>query len=298
MRRLILVAASLLVAAVVYAAGGREAGDFDYDEIRALEVEAGTFAVEIHAVRGRRASLEIENYPDRFTVYHTVDGSTVRVWVERDFSLFSGPHRGRLVFLVPERMQIRVDNTTGDIFVEGVTVTELRVKTTTGDIVVEDVVGDVAARSTTGSVAVRDSRGGFEVGSTTGSLELHEVSGSVVGSSSTGSHEYRSVTGDIDARSTTGRIRLSDTEGRLRLRTSTGNQIGTDVMLTGDSSFEASTGSIQVDLENDIDELEFDLTSTTGSLEVGREQSQRRLFLGSTGIAVRGETSTGSQRYH
>jgi hypothetical protein len=69
-------------------------------------------------------------------------------------------------------------------------------------------------------------------------------------------------------------------------------------MLTGDSSFEASTGRIEVDLANDIGELEFDLTSTTGSLEVGRERSQRRLFLGSTGTTVSGRTSTGSQRFY
>jgi DUF4097 and DUF4098 domain-containing protein YvlB len=116
--------------------------------------------------------------------------------------------------------------------------------------------------------------------------------------STTGAQRLERIEGDVDARSTTGRVEVNDTRGRLFVKTSTGNQVGRDVTVTGDSTFEATTGSIEMDLTNDLDQLEFDLTSTTGSLRVGDDRSQRRLFLGGTGITVKGSTSTGSQRFY
>jgi hypothetical protein len=87
-------------------------------------------------------------------------------------------------------------------------------------------------------------------------------------------------------------------QGTLDLDTSTGSQEGRDIVLTGDSSFESSTGSITMDFAGSLEQLEFDLRSTTGSLRVGREASQRQLYLGGTGFTIRGKSSTGSQEYY
>jgi len=156
----------------------------------------------------------------------------------------------------------------------------------------------LSARSTTGGIEVLGSSGELEIGSTTGSLEIDDFEGTITASSTTGRHHYEEIIGQIDARSTTGRVEFSDVTARLRVRTSTGSQTGHDVLLTENSSFEATTGSIDMDLVNDLDDLEFDLTSTTGSLRVGDERSQRRLFFGGSGVEVNATTSTGSQRFY
>lgn len=297
MKRYLFLATFLICVTVLHARGQREDGGFSYEGIRALEIEARSFAVDITAGTGRYVTMTVENYPDDHTVLHTVAGTRVRVRVEQDRSLFPLSHRGRLVFRVPYGTEIDVETLTGSVSIAGVAASGLRVKTSTGGIRLQEIDADVHARSNTGSIEVSRSRGRFDVGTTTGSIACSDLRGLVTASSSTGSHGYESVLGDIDARSTTGRIELTRTGGAVHLRTSTGNQRGVGVTLTGDSSFQASTGSIHMDVTNPLDRLQFDLTSTTGSLEVGRERSQRRLFLSGTDIVVTGTTSTGSQRF-
>ncbi len=297
MKRYLLVAMALICVAALYARGEREDGGFSYEGVRALEIEARSFAVEIRAVPGRHVTMSVENCPDDHTVLHSVVGSTVRVRVEQDRVLFPRPHRGRLVFQVPRDTDITVESLTGSVSIVGIASPELRVRTTTGRISLEQIDADIHARTNTGSIEIRRSRGRFDVGSTTGPIRITDAEGPVISSSATGSHSYTDLLGDIDARSTTGSIELNRTEGSVRLRTSTGSQKGSAVTLTADSSFQASTGRIDMGLTNRLDQLQFELTSTTGSLEVGRERSQRRLFLSGTGIVVTGATSTGSQRF-
>ncbi len=298
MKRLTLIIVSLFIPALLFGAGQGEDGDFSYSGIDSLEVDAGTFDVVVEATGGREVSMEIENYPDGFTVYHIVEGSTVRVRVEQTFSLFTLPHRGTLVFRVPASIDIGIETTTGDARVAGVSRAELRVRTTTGSIILEETTGSLFARSTTGAIEVLGSSGELEIDSTTGSLEIDDFEGTITASSTTGRHHYEEIVGQIDARSTTGRIEFRAVTARLRVRTSTGSQTGRGVLLTEDSSFEATTGSIDMDLDDNIDDLEFDLTSTTGSLRVGDERSQRRLFFGGSGLEVNASTSTGSQRFY
>jgi DUF4097 and DUF4098 domain-containing protein YvlB len=287
----------ILVTALAVAGGSREDGDFSYSGITTLEIEGATFDVEIDAIRGRAVSMSIERYPDNFTVYHSVTGDTVRVWVESRFSLFRSSHDGLLVFTVPADTEIRVDNSTGDIDARDLSSDRLSFETTTGEISLRGITGNLEIDTTTGEVTLEDYRGRLDVQTTTGDVEVSDSEGPMSIRTTTGRQELTNVRGDLTLRSTTGRIRLEDVEGQLEIRTTTGSQEGDGVMLTADSTFEASTGSIEIDLENDIAALEFDLESTTGSLRVGNEDSQRQLFLGSTGIRVEGRTSTGSQVY-
>lgn len=297
MNRLVVAALLLITATSLFAFGERESGEFGYTGVTTLEVEGETFAVELRATGGRRVEMRVENAPNGHTVYHSADDGTVRVWVERTFSIFSRPHRGRLVFLVPTDIDVSVDTSTGEVYATGLAGDALAIETSTGSVLVEEFTGGAKVRSTTGGIDIRRCEGDYRVRSTTGSIAITSVDGDLEVSSSTGSQRYEEVTGDIDARSTTGRIELSDTEGRLRLRTSTGRQVGTDVLLTGNSSFDSTTGDIEMDLVNDVDALEFDLSSTTGSLRVGGDRSQRELFASGTGFTVTGSTSTGSQHF-
>ena len=298
MKRLIVTLLLLLAAFSFAAAGGsREQGDFEYTDISDLVVEAGTFDVEIDAGRGDSVEMTIDNYPDNYTVYHSVNGSTVRVWIERQNSLFQRPHRGRLRFVVPTEIDLEVDNSTGDVEMRGIVSDRIAISTSTGDVEIDDAKIDGAVDTTTGGISIDSVIGDLTVSATTGRVELSEIEGDVSVRTSTGSQNLRDIVGDLTIRATTGGVRLDDIEGRLTIRTSTGNITGEDVLLTGDSTFKASTGRIEIDLENRVENLEFDLTSTTGSLRAGDDRSQRRLFLGGTGIRVEGETSTGNQRY-
>ena len=288
----------LLAPALLLAAGRRDTGDFQYEGINIVRVEAETFDVRIQAIRGRHVRMEVHDRPEGYTVYHSVSGDQVTVWVERRFSLFTRPHGGTLVLLVPAQTDIGTRTSTGGVSVTRIEARSLEVATSTGSIDVADSMTDMRLSTSTGSVRVTNSSDTFEITTTTGPIVLERCVGTVSASSTTGRHRYQDVSGSVNARSSTGHIELDGVTGRIDLRTSTGTQSGRRVRLTEDSTFEASTGSIDMDLENDLAALEFDLRSSTGTLVAGAERSQRQLFLGSTGIRVSGRTSTGSQSFY
>ena len=285
-------------AGVVFAMGPGESGEFEYDGIRQIQVISETFDVDVEATRGRQTSLEIRNQPDNYRILHARSGDQLSIWVEREFSLLNRPHRGQLVLLVPGDADMRIEASTGDVRVRNLKSDRLEVDTSTGEVWIDSVSSSLSVDTSTGGVEINDSAGRFSVTTSTGDIQLRNTSGDITAASSTGSHTYMNVIGDLSARSTTGRIEVDGIQGTLMLRTSTGNQRGRGIALTGNSSFDSSTGSIEMDLRNDVESLEFDLRSTTGSLQVGRERSQRELYLGGTGFTIRGRSSTGSQEYY
>ena len=297
MKRMALLTPLLFAAALSFALGAGEGGDFEYDGIREIEVVAGTFSVDVQGVRGRNTSLEVRNESDNYRVLHTRSGDQLEIWVERKFSFLSRSHRGEIVLLVPVDTDLRVRTSTGSVDIRNITSDRLSVDTTTGRVTLEEISASMSVDTSTGAVEVLDSAGRFDIKSTTGRIELLRATGDVVAESSTGRHSYEDLIGDLRVRSTTGRIEIDGMQGTLDLRTSTGGQDGRGIVLTGDSSFESSTGRIRMDFVGSIEQLEFDLRSTTGSLRVGREESQRQLYLGGTGFTIRGKSSTGSQEY-
>jgi DUF4097 and DUF4098 domain-containing protein YvlB len=156
---------------------------------------------------------------------------------------------------------------------------ELSVRTTTGNISVETVNGPKRLVSTTGTITVRSSNGRVSSGSTTGGQRF----------------DY--VQGDIVAESTTGGIEVTNTEGTLDLESTTGGQEGRAVKLTGDSRFQTSTGRIEMDFANPIEDFTFDLSSTTGRMEVGESKVRGTLVQGEGPIRIVGRTTTGRQVY-
>ena len=221
MKRIVVLAPFLLAAALSFALGTGEGGDFEYDGIREIEIAAGTFAVDAQGTRGRTTSLEVRNDSDNFRVLHTRSGDRLEIWVERKFSFFDRSHRGELVLLVPRDTDLRIRTSTGSVDIRNITSDRLSVDTTTGDITLEEISTSMSVETSTGAVEILDSAGRFDIKSTTGEIELLRATGDVVAESSTGDHSYHDLIGDLLARSTTGRIEIDGMQGTLDLRTST-----------------------------------------------------------------------------
>jgi hypothetical protein len=288
----------VIAATPAFGIGQREQGSFEYDDAKLLTVEAGTFDVVIEPAGQLGIGMEVKDKPDSYSVYHDRNGGEVKVWVEKSFSLISPPHDGTLIFRIPDNIDVDIDTSVGDVEITGPALGRLMVSTSTGAITLDSTEGIITTRSSTGDVSITNASGEIDTRTSTGRIGMQWISGPVQARSSTGSQSFQDVRGDIDATSTTGRIEMVRTSGEMNIKTSTGDQFGHDVLLTGPSRFESTTGRIEIDIEQDVAELEFDLRSTTGSLEVDGDRSQRELFLGGAGFRVVGKTSTGSQRYH
>ena len=91
---------------------------------------------------------------------------------------------------------------------------------------------------------------------------------------------------------------MTNVDGKLDVETTSGSIRGESVSLDGDSFFESSSGSINIELDNDISSMSFDLKASSGGLRVGSNRSDDRLIIKRGGIQITGRSSSGSQSYY
>ncbi len=265
MKRNVIIAFAILASSfAAFASGGKEDENFSFSGIERMEIDAEFLNVEL---RGEdRSSVSMSSdlsqgglFGSRgFTVRHEASGTRLRVWVERDSG---SPGGGTLFFQVPKGTILFMESASGHMWIEGMSAPELRAKSASGNIRLKDVKADVEAESASGKLEVRRIQG---------KADLHTVSG---------------------------RIEMDDVSGPISTKTVSGSINGEHVLLEGDSLFKSVSGDIRLDLENPLDELRYELSTTSGILRVGSVQASGELRVGNGELTLKGETVSGSQFY-
>ncbi len=253
--------------------------DFSGRGFTSVRVDAGTVAVEITGNLGSRVDVRPRNLPPGMDLEYRERGSELEVWVERYFPLPSGGRDAVIIIDLPSEVELDVETSTGGIQVELMESEQVRLESSTGAIYLADLSGDARVESNTGEIQVERIAGNLRVRGSTGSQDLRDINGSV------------------DAKTTTGSITIRSSAGSFTLETGTGSQQGRELLVTGDSSFESTTGSIHMDFRNQLEDFFFDLESSVGGIEVGSVSGRGELIFGRGPISIRGESSTGSQSY-
>ena len=261
----ILILLVFLISFSLSASGNREDAavrQYSYEGVDTLVIQdASIFEVEIRGQTSKELNVNfVAPAKTSFSLEQDHRGSGLFLTIRN--KRISLPEFGdhKLVLSVPEQIDIEVESSTGSILIDGCNGSK-SIQTTTGVITVRKGRGDVRSKSTTGG------------------------------------QEFREIVGAIDGEATTGSFRIEECEGSYNLRTTTGEQTGRKILLTGDSTFRASTGSIRMDLLNPLSELAFRLESTIGKIELGSTSASGELFIGSGDIEVTAKTTTGSQSW-
>ncbi len=264
-RRNVIIAFVIIASSfAAFASGEKEDDNFSSSGIERMEINAEFLNVEL---RGEdRSSVSMSSdlsqggfFGSRgFTVRHEVSGTRLRVWVEREAV---SPGGGTLLFQVPKGAVLFMESASGQMWIEGMDAPELRVKSASGNIRLKDVKADMEAESASGKLEVRRMQG---------KADLHTVSG---------------------------RIEMDDVSGPISVKTVSGSINGEHVLLEGDSLFQSVSGDIRLDLENPLDELRYELSTTSGVLQVGSVQATGELRVGNGELTLKGETVSGSQFY-
>lgn len=121
-----------------------------------------------------------------------------------------------LVIEVPATLALDVDDTSGDITVEGVTA-KVRIDDSSGDIRVRDA-GDVWISDSSGGIDVSRVKGSVDIDDdSSGEIEVYDVTGSVrIGRDSSGSIDVSRVGGDFTVeRDGSGSIDYGDVKGKV-----------------------------------------------------------------------------------
>lgn len=244
--------------------------------------------------------IEGDGDPGDYVIASIRSGSTVVFKVERKKGQnwgWSDISLARLELSLPVGTTLKVDNTSGDVEVSDYESASLLVTATSGDIILRGIKANTRLKTTSGDVDVNTAQGDISVRSTSGDQELNDVSGNLNSEATSGDIEVRKFSGSLELSATSGDIDLRELEGLVSAATTSGDIKGDYIQLTGDSRFKSTSGDIIMDLENDLEDVGFDLRATSGDLEVGHRDAEDRLVIKRGNVLVTGISTSGDQRY-
>ncbi len=184
-----------------------------------------------------------------------IDNTSGRVDVPEDFTFAEAEvvnSSGKINFMADVDGALKVENTSGGIYVGDNSVESLSVKGTSGSIEVMNVVA----------------MGDFEVNGSSGGIDISEVGCaniSVENSSGVMRLSEIAATGDINVEGTSGGVHLEDVEcANLTGSNSSGKINCTDVIASGDINLKNSSGGIALEA---CDAANLKLEATSGSIK-------------------------------
>ena len=276
--------------------------EFEADNVTAVTIYGRFCDVYIEPGDQLRFRGSIEGRGDKgdYEITSRLNGDEVEIRVVAERSNWNWNNRitrSRLDLVLPENAVVFVDNSSGDIYARNIQSERIRFETSSGDIEVRNIRSEVRLNSTSGDIEVDEIIGNLDMESTSGDMEVSGVEGEVEAEATSGDVSLGGITGDLSVKTTSGEIELRSIKGAISARSSSGDIEGYRIELTGDSNFRASSGDIDFSFVNDLDELSFDLESSSGDLRVGSKSSEDNLYIKQGGFWIEGVTSSGGQRY-
>ncbi|MEQ8906463.1 DUF4097 family beta strand repeat-containing protein [Ekhidna sp.] len=227
-------------------------------------------------------------------------GKTLVIRVDRKSNLSWKNYRineSRIDLTIVDGVRLDIDNSSGDINVANLRASTSNIEATSGDITLRSIVSNLKVETSSGDIDIDGLTGDSEIESTSGDQEIFNSKGNIETRSSSGDITVSGFNGKIKIQATSGDVDVRKGVGALKIRTSSGEIDGYGIELNDNSYFDATSGNIEIDFVNDLDDLSFDLTATSGDLEVGNRSGEKRLVIERGGIKVIGTTSSGDQEY-
>ena len=258
---------------------------FEYSGIKKLKVDASFFNVEVSGSNGDTVEGQIivpQNFIKRnyVEVLHFKKESVLEILVKRNTDRIPLTAEDKIIKIsVPPDIEVDLSTSSGSIEIETIETDDIRLKSSSGEINIKNCTGSL------------------NVSSSSGHQSIKELTGDISADTSSGRQFYEGITGNIAAESSSGDITINGQSGTLDLKASSGDLRGQDVYLDGDSSFSTSSGRIDFDFKNDLNEFTFDLSSSSGRLSVGQSKVKGELVIGNGKITIIGNSSSGDQSY-
>ncbi|MEQ9468321.1 MAG: DUF4097 family beta strand repeat-containing protein [Ekhidna sp.] len=203
----------------------------------------------------------------------------------------------RIDLTITDGIKLDIDNSSGDVNVANLRASSSNIEATSGDITLRSIVANLNVETSSGDIDIDGLTGDSEIESTSGDQEIYNSKGNIETRSSSGDITISGFNGKIEIQATSGDVEIRKGVGAIKARTSSGNIDGYGIELNDNTYFDATSGNIEIDFVNDLDDLSFDLTATSGDLEVGSRSGDKRLVIDRGGIKVIGTTSSGDQEY-
>ncbi len=255
-----------------------------------VNIKYGTMVV----FKGR---IEGNGNPEDYDITSELRGSDLYIEARKRTRGWDRISDAYMELTVPNEVTVFIETTSGDIRAIDLKGESFDFEATSGNIELYGIGGRIDAKSTSGNLEMRNINGQVYGKSTSGNHDYENIEGNLEAISSSGDIELSQYSGEIRAESTSGGIELERGTGALYLKSTSGDIEGYQLQVSGDSQFRASSGDIDIEMNNNLEEFSFDLQTSSGSLRVGSRTAEKNLYLRQGGFWIRGVTSSGDIRF-
>lgn len=225
------------------------------------------------------AYLESNNKNGHEIIYRK-EGSRLRVELKRDGSGGWGNNKtkGFISLVGPEDMKVEVNNSSGSMFISNVVSDKIDLKISSGKIEARNLSSDrILLTASSGRMDIEQINGNVECKASSGGGRISNVSGNVSVVASSGSYTISEVEGQVDGSLSSGSITLEEIGELGNLTVSSGRVKATNAGLGEHTRFRGSSGSFTIQTDDDLEDYNYDLSASSGGLEVGNTKTGKKL---------------------
>ncbi|MGY6744328.1 MAG: DUF4097 family beta strand repeat-containing protein [Cecembia sp.] len=229
-------------------------------------------------------------------------GSKLKIEVVGESSItginFGRMQKGFISLTGPEEVKLVISNSSGPLEVMNVRHEVIDLKVSSGSIRASELeVEEIHLKSSSGSIRGEGLYGHVNCQVSSGSVKLSEVVGDIEAKGSSGSMRFEKVEGRVDAKVSSGSIKLNEVLELGDLSTSSGSIRAEGSGLGERTKLNASSGSIRIQTNSDLDGFNFNLSAGSGSVKVADRSSGKKLEINnSASHTIRGTVGSGNIR--
>ena len=230
-------------------------------------------------------------------IIYRVNGNRLNVELRQNSSGGWGnmQTKGFISLTGPEDIELEVTNSSGQMFISNVVSDKINLKISSGNIEVRNLSSDqINVTASSGRMDIEGIRGNLNCKVSSGRSTISKVYGDVSVVASSGSYHISEVEGTVNGSLSSGRISLAEVGALGNLSVSSGRIEATESSLGKDTRFSGSSGSFMIQTNSNLEDYNYDLSSSSGGLEVGKISTQKALSIDNgSPITISGSISSG-----
>jgi DUF4097 and DUF4098 domain-containing protein YvlB len=221
------------------------------------------------------------NRTEGIEIIYKVEGKRLRVELKQESGGWGNIRtKGFISLTGPENMELDISNSSGTMFISNVQSDKIDLGISSGKIEARNLSSDeINIRASSGRLDLENLDGHLICKMSSGNGQISGVKGDVTVEASSGSYKISEVEGLVNASLSSGNLELDDIGELGSLKVSSGRIEARQSGLGDHTNFNGSSGSFTVQTEQDLEDLNFELSSSSGSLEVGDNKTRKKLSI-------------------
>ncbi|MCH7398998.1 DUF4097 domain-containing protein [Belliella sp. DSM 107340] len=273
-----------------------------FEAINRLEISSSSLEVEyIGDPNMSVVSVEayLESTQDGQDIVFVTLGEVLKISYQqnglRNTSWGSNQTKGHIKIKGPENIQLSMNGGSGKIKINRVSSELTSLKVGSGHLEVANIRGNLETSAGSGRVDISDVNGYIKLSMGSGTANLSDLFGDADVSFSSGSFKANNVEGLLSLSVSSGNAKLSNVAQIGNVSISSGSVKAEKSGLSAMTNLKASSGSIKIYTDSNLNDYNYNLKATSGSLRVGDQRKGKTLQInnGSPNM-VNGSVSSGS----